>query len=115
MDGFSSLSSLLVYPLHIHACPLLYIIRVVAGKVNYKGSKATCIISSSFITICHHRLYAVDISAEASQLHLLTLACFDRQRICVNPLVGRYVGGVMCVCKNIEDSWCIDNWEEGDC
>lgn len=107
----------LVYPfthMHVHYHKLLRHSQIVVlvdlvddchCSRQSKGSQAIASLVSSFIAICNHRLYPVDISAKASQLHLLTLARFDRQWICVNPLVGGHVCGVMCICKDIEDSW----------
>ena len=48
----------------------------------------------SFIPIRHHGFNPVHVRAEAPQLHLLALARFDRQRVGIDPLVGRHVSGL---------------------
>ena len=55
----------------------------------------------------------MNIRAEASQFHLLTLACFDCQRVCINPFIGGHLGRLRGIGEDVKDSWLIDDWQEG--
>ena len=54
------------------------------------------------VPVRHHRVYPVNISAEATQLHLLALARLDRMRVCVHPLIGRNISRFRCVRQDVE-------------
>ena len=66
-----------------------------------------------FVPVRNHRFYPVDVRAETSQLDLLALAGFDRQRVSIHPLVGRHLGRLRGVGEDIEDGWLVDNWQKG--
>lgn len=55
----------------------------------------------------------MDIGAEASQLHLLALASFDCQRVCVDPFISGHLGRLGRVSEDVEHSWLVDDWQEG--
>ena len=55
----------------------------------------------------------MNIRAEASQLHLLTLARLDCQRVCINPFISGHLGRLRGVSEDVEDSWLVDDWQEG--
>lgn len=69
----------------------------------------------SFIPIRHHGFNPVHVRAEAPQLHLLALARFDRQRVGIDPLVGRHVSGLRCVRQDVEHRRLINHRQEGNC
>ena len=65
-----------------------------------------------FISVCDHRLDPMNVCTEASQLHLLTLARFDRERVRVNPLISGDVGGFLCVGEDVENGGFVNNGEK---
>lgn len=67
---------------------------------------------SSLVAIGNHGFYPVYVRAEGTQLDLLALACLDRERICVHPLVSGHVRRVVRVGQYIEDSRIINDREE---
>lgn len=55
----------------------------------------------------------MNVRTEASQFHLLTLACLDRQRVRIHPFISRHLGRLRGVSEDVEDGWFVDNWQKG--
>lgn len=64
------------------------------------------------VPVRHHRLNSVHVRAEAPQLHLLALARFDSQGVCVDPLVRRDVRRLRGICEDVEDGRLINDGQE---
>jgi hypothetical protein len=57
----------------------------------------------------------MDIRTKASQLHLLTLPCFNSQRVRIYPLICRDIRRLGRICQDIEHGRLVNYWEERDC
>lgn len=57
----------------------------------------------------------MDIRTKAPQLHLLTLARFNCQWVCIYPLIRGYICRFGCICQNIEYGRLVDYRKECDC
>jgi hypothetical protein len=68
---------------------------------------------SALVPIGHHRFDAVDVRAEAAELHLLTLARLDGERIGIHPLVCGHVRRLVRIRQYVEDRWFLYDREKG--
>lgn len=57
----------------------------------------------------------MDIRTKASQLHLLTLPCFNSQRVRIYPLICRDIRRLGRICQDVEHGRLVNYWEERDC